>query len=404
MMLLASDWRIQMGKDTNKSKTEAQKPKTEAKKTEAKASKPTKVVEIYNPTVALMMSEANTAMKKKATVIIPFDIFKSDKVWNEDWNPGRRGANDHLSLYTEIVEVGMKTNPLLNFRGPRSKFDELVKANHNKDLIDLLNGLQGYLRRRCTIIAEKQDKPAFEKHWSKGITVDIVYNMTPEQELYLARDHNTITRSRVAVIEQAIDMFQCGRSEVDVCLTLWDELASHWRPVTPEQMVKILAHSDLKGQASEMKKVRRGVMQQLHYLASNLPLYALEAAYRSEKGEDGPKIKLGDAIDLNKANGEGSQQTPTGSFTELFQQKVEQYGKKKASTTRTTAEMKEFFGRLGSQTMEAVRMFYFKEADINFMEIDSQLCDNEGADNIVSPYFEMTKASKQARQDAANAA
>lgn len=382
----------------SEAKSEAEKPKTKA---EAKS---LKVVEIYNPTVALMMSEANAAMKQKATVSLPFDIFKSDKVWNEAWNPGKRGANDHLSLYNEVIEVGLKTNLLLNFRSSRAKFDELIKATHIKGLIELLIGLQGYLRRRCVVIAEKRDKPAFEKHWSKGIIVDIVFEMTPEQELYLARDHNTISRSRVAVIEQAIDMFQCGRTEVDVCLTLWDELATHWRPVTPEQMVKILAHKDLKGQSTEMKDVRRGIMQQMHYLACNLPLYALEAAYRGEKGEDGPKIKLGDAVDLNKANREGTQQTPTGSFSELFQQKVEEYGKKKSSSTRTAAEMKEFFGRLGSQTMEAVRMYYYKEADINFMEIDSQLCDNESAENIVSPYFEMTKASKLARQDAANAA
>ena len=393
-------------KTTTKPKTNGKSDTKTTGKSEAKteAKKPAKVVEIYSPTVALMMAEANTAMKQKATVILPFDVFKSDKVWDEKWNPGKRGANDHLSLFNEIVEVGMKTNPLVGFRGKRSYFDELVKAANIKGLIALLIGLQGYLRRRCIVIAEKQNKPAFEKHWSKGITVDIVFDMAPEQELYIARDHNTISRSRVVVIEQAIDMFQCGRSEVDVALTLWDELATHWRPVTPEQMAKILAHKDLKGQATEMKQVRRGVMQQLHYLANNLPLYALEAALRSERGDDGPKIKLGDAISLNTANQEGTQLTPTGSFTELFKSKVEQYGKKKVAAVRTTAEMKEFFGRLGSQTMEALRMYYFKEADINLMDIDSQLCDNEGAGNINSPYFEMTKAAKAARQDAANAA
>jgi len=383
-------------KTTTKPKSE-DKPKTEAKK-------PVKAVEIYTSTVALMMTEANAAMKQKATVVIPFDVFKADKVFDEKWNPGGRGVNDHLSLYNEIVEAGMKTFPLLNFRGTRPEFDGLMKAKNNKALIAALFLLQGYLRRRIAVLAETKDKAAFEKHWKDGITVDIVFGMTPEQELYLARDHNTISRSRPSVIEQAIDMFQCGRSEIDVCLTLWDELATHWRPVTPEQMAKILSHKDLKKQAQEMKGVRRGVMQQLHYLACNLPLYALEAAMRSERGEDGPKIKLGDAIALNTANKEGTQTTPTGSFTEQFQQKVEQYGKKKAAATRTTAEMKEFFGRCGSQTLEAIRMFYFKEADINIMDIDSQLCDNEGASNINSPYFEMTKAAKAARQDAANAA
>lgn len=387
-------------KNTNKaekSKTEAAKPKTEAEK-------PVKAVEIYSSTVALMMSSANTAMKDKATIVLPFVVFASDKVWNEKWNPGRRGPNDHLSLYTEIVEVGMKTFPLLNFRGTRAEFDKLMTANDTKGLIALLNGEQGFLRRRCVIIASKENKPSFEKHWAKGVMVDVVFGMTPEQELYLARDHNTISRSRISVMEQGVEMFQSGRTEIDVALTLWDELSVHWNTTTSDQMKRILAHKDLKGQAQEMKKVRRGIVQPLHYLANSLPLYALEAMYRGETGNDGPKIKLNDAYDLNKANKEGSQQTPTGTFSEVFKGKVEEFGKKKVATTRTTAEMKEFFGRTASNVLEAIRMFYFKEADINIMDIDSQLCDNEAADNIASPYFEITKAAKAARQDAANAA
>lgn len=397
-------------KNTTKPKTEAAKPKTETEtpKTEAEKpkaeAKPAKVVEVYSSTVALMMANANAAMKQKAIIVLPFDVYKSDKVWDEKWNPGKRGPNDHLSLYSEIVEVGMKTFPLLNFDGSRTEFEKLQADKAIDALIDHLDGLQGFLRKRVVVIAAKNDKPAFDKHWSKGITVDIVFGMTKEQQTYLARDHNTISRSRVAVIDQAVDMFQCGRTEIDVCLTIWDELATHWRPTTPEQMAKILAHKDLKSQAQEMKKVRRGVMQQLHYLACNLPLYALEAALRSERGDEGPKIKLGDAISLNTANQDGTQTTPTGSFTELFKTKVKDYGKKKTAAVRTTAEMKEFFGRLGSQTAEAFRMYYFKEADINFMDIDSQLVDNENAGNIASPYFEMTKLAKAARQDAANAA
>jgi hypothetical protein len=278
----------------------------------------------------------------------------------------------------------------------------LINAGDEAGLIEILKGLRGHLRQTCVVRAFLDNPVEFEKHWGEGVPIELVFGLTEPMEYYLACDHNTVSRSRVSVIMQVFEMFKRGCSETDVVLQTWDELGIHFTAVTADQMARIKAHKTAAGQAKEMKAIRRGVVQPLHYIATNLPSYVEEAVLNHERGEEGPKLKYSVAGALNTANLEGSQQTPTASFTDLYATKLKEYGQKsKGTSVRSQKEMKEFFGRWTSDTMELFRMWMFKEVDINFMELDSQLCDNEAAGNIKMPAFAQAQAVRNARKDKA---
>lgn len=391
--------------DTASKASESVKEAVEPAKN-VKAEKP-----IYSDGDIVMAMEANEAKRGSIVMLIPFLVYKL--IWDHNWNPGGRSKGDHLSLYTEILAVGMNTLQIVSSRIDVQRleaiFAKLIADPTNGKLIEeaakALHGLCGFLRSIVVCKANDNDPLAFEKHWANGIPCEVVFGLSTDQEMYVAQDHDTVSRSKVAIIEQAVLMFKKSRTVRDVTLKLFDELSTHFTALSGDQKKKINEAASDGDKIKEMLKIRRGVMQNISYLAIKLPPYCLQAYVRSLNGEAGDRIKLGDAVHLNTANKKGTKANPTKKFTDLYKQKVESFGKAKAGPKPLNQkQIAEFFGMYGNDLFELIRMHLMGEANIAFDEEDVQLIDLIESNELESDQFAVARESKQKAIDAANAA
>jgi hypothetical protein len=364
----------------------------------------TKEPAIFTDNEVLIRADAATKVRDSVLLLLPFRIFSL--IWHYGWNPGGRKPDDHLSLVKEILAVGMTSTPVVSCRVKVKELVELMKSDKNDEkVVKALWGLRGHLRSIVVKQAKVDSPVAFEKHWGKGVPVEVVEGLTPVQELYIAEDHDTISRDKLTVIRQIINMFICGLSVRAVTLKMWDELLTHFNALNGKQKAKIAAASGDAAKIREMLDIKRGTVQNLGYLATKLPDYCLAAYIKTITGEDGDKLKLGDAVHLNTAQGTaGTKANPTKKFTDLYKSCIANYGKASSGVKpMNTKERFEFFGTFKSKLGEAIRMHIDREANFDFTNIDIFLQDSADAGHLVSPILEEAAASIQKRLDAANA-
>ena len=364
-----------------------------------------KIEKVYSDAEIVMRSDA--AEKKRNAVLfsLPVRIFMA--IWDYAWNPGGRKVGDHLSLYNEITTIGMNTKPVISSRITLKELVELLKDKKNdKSVIKALKGLCGHLRSVCVSQAEIENPEAFKKFWANGVDVEIVQSLDPNQELYLAEDHDTVSRDKETVIRQAVGMFQRSCTARDVTLKLWDELSIHFSPISGDNKAKIAAAPTIADKIKIMLKIRRGVVQNLSYLAVKLPDYCLKAYLRSLSGEDGDKLRLGDAVNLNTAQAKaGTKAHPTKTFVDLYAQKTDGYGKESDGPKPLNRKQRaDFFGMYSNPLFELIRMIIEGEVQISLMEEDCQLLDLIATGEFSSDQFKIAVEAIQKRLDAANAA
>ena len=369
-----------------------------------KVAEKVKVEKIYSDAEVVMRTDAAEKKRNAVLFLLPFRIFKA--VWDFKWNPGGRKEGDHLSLYQEITTVGMNTKPIVSLRILIKELVELLKSEKNdKKVISSLKGLCGHLRSIVVIRSEKASPEAFKKFFADGIQIEIIEGLTPDQELYLAQDHDTVSRDKATVIRQAVDMFKRSCTVRDVTLKLWDELSIHFSALTGEQKAKIIAATTVADKIKVMLKIRRGVVQNLSSFAVKLPTYCLTAYLRSLTGEDGDKIKLSDARELHKAQGKaGTKTNPTKSFADLYARTIKEYGQAKNGPTPLTRKTRgEFFGMYESPLWELIRQHLEGEANFDFTEIDCQLTDLANEGKFSDDKFKIATEAIKKRLDAVNA-
>lgn len=379
---------------------EVKKPQSDPKPTDK-----VKVELTYSDAEVVMRSDAAEKKRNSVLFLLPFRIFKL--IWDHVWNPGGRKEGDHLSLYQEITTVGMNTTPVISCRKLSVKeLAELLKDKKNdKQIIGSLKGLEGHLRSLVVVQAEKASPEAFKKFWADGIHVEVIQGLSTDQELYLAQDHDTVSRHKEVVIRQAVDMLRRFCTIRDVTLKLWDELAVHFRPVDGVVKAKITAATTVSEKIKIMLKFRQGTMQNISSLAVKLPNYCLTAYLRSLSGEDGDKITLGNARDLHQAQGTaGTKANPTKTFADMYAQKTKEFGQISSGPKALSRKDRGlFFGQYQSPLWELIRQQMEGEGQYDFTEIDCQLTDlaNEGKFN--DDKFKLAEEAIQKRLDAANA-
>ena len=364
-----------------------------------------KVDKIYSDAEVIMRTDASEKKRNAVLLLLPFRIFKV--IWDHIWNPGGRKAGDHLSLYQEIVTVGMNTTPVVSCRIKIKELVELLKSEKNdKKVIAAMKGLEGHLRSIVVVEAEKASPDAFKKFWANGVHVEVIEGLSTDQELYLAQDHDTVSRDKEVVIRQAVDMFRRSCSVRDVTLKIWDELGLHFSALTGEQKAKIIAAPTVAEKIKVMLKIRRGTVQNISSLAIKLPAYCLTAYLRDLSGADGDKIKLGDARDLHKAQGKvGTKANPTKAFADLYAATVKNYGQAANGPKALTRKARgEFFGQYESPLWELIRQQMEGESNHDFTEIDCSLVDLSNEGLFTSDKFKLATEAIQKRLDAANAA
>lgn len=378
--------------------------KAEKSKSDPKPTEKVKVDKIYSDSEVIMRTEASEKKRNAVLVLLPFRIFKV--IWDHVWNPGGRKTGDHLSLYQEITTVGMNTTPVISCRILIKELIEFLKSEKNDSkVIAALKGLEGHLRSIVVIEAENASPEAFKRFWANGVHVEVVQDLSPDQELYLAQDHDTVSRHKETVIRQAIDMLRRSCSIRDVTLKLWDELSTHFSALTGEQKAKIAASPTIAAKIKVMLKIRQGTVQNISSLAVKLPTYCLTAYLRDLSGEDGDKIKLGDARDLHKAQGDvGTKANPTKAFADLYASTVKNYGQASSGPKALSRKARgEFFGQYESPLWELIRQQLEGEANHDFTEIDCQLCDLSNEGKFTSEKFKLATEAIKKRLDAANA-
>ena len=376
----------------------AEKPQTESEP-------PKKPVEkTYTDEEVVMRTDAAEKRRNARLITLPFRIF--ELIWDYAWNPGKRAEGDHLALYEEITAVGLKVNPIVSVGMKVDELIELLKdAKNDKRVVKALLGLCGHLRSIGVRQAKAESPKAFAKFWANGIQVEAIEGLTDTQKYYIACDHDTVSRSKPSIIQQAIEMFKRGCTEKDVALTLWDELNIAFRPLNGKQKAKIREAKGVAAKAKAMFLIRRGAVQNIHYYATKLPDYCLQAYMREVKGEEGEKLKHADAVDLHTAQGEvGTKANPTKAFTDLYALRIKTYGQKdEGPKVLNKKQLMEFFGQYRSPFWEALRLHIMGEAKLNFDDEDMQLLACEQGGDFGTPNFTTANASIKKRLDAANA-
>lgn len=396
--------------DTNKTTNKASNQTAETAKetskvnkaeTKAKTSLPEKV---YSDSEIVMRSEAAEAKRNAVLFLLPYRIFKA--IWHNDWNPGGRKDDDYLSLYTEICAIGINTNPVVSLRIAIAEVIELLKNPKNDaKVIEAFWGLCGHLRKMGISKAETDNPEAFKKFWADGVMVEVVQGLDTAQELYLAQDHDTVARDKLSVVKQAVEALARGCSVRDVSLKLWSELEANFSSVSDQCKAKIKAATSTKEKITIMLGFRRGTVQNLYYLAMKLPDYCLKAYIRSLTGEEGDKIALHDAVNLNTAQGEtGTKAIPTKTFTDLYAQRTNDFGKvDDGPTPLNKKQRKDFWGMYGSKLFEAFRLHLEGLQQLSFMELDCQLITMEDEGTLVDPVLEIAAESIEKKKDIAQA-
>lgn len=393
-------------KTTNKESVQTEK--TEAKVDTVKKADSKAKVDLpeatYSDSEIVMRTEAAEKKRNAVLLLLPWRIFKV--IWHHDWNPGGRKEGDYLSLYTEICAIGINTNPIVSLRMAIAEVIELLKSPKNDPkVIKALWGLCGHLRTTCIIKAETDNPEAFKKHWADGVMVEIVQGLDPDQELYLAQDHDTVSRDKLTVVRQAIEQLGRGCSVRDVSLKLWSELEQNFSSVSDQCKAKIKAATTAKEKIKIMLDFRRGTVQNLFYLAVKLPDYCLKAYVRGLTGEEGDKLALADAVNLNTAQGKvGSKAIPTKTFLDLYASRTDSFDKINEGPKPLNAKQrKEFWGMLGSKVAEAFRLHLEGIKQLSFIDLDCELLTMEDEGTLVLPVLDIAAESLAIQKDIAQA-
>jgi len=334
----------------------------------AKETKETVVLAPYSDKEVVMRHGANTAMSNSTTVTIPVGVFL--KIWDYDWNPGGRSDDDFISLYDEITTVGMNTRPVISCNVDADSLTNLTAAKAAKALL----GLRGHLRSKVVANCKDKNPDRFDALWANGVVCEVVTGLSKEQQYYLACDHNTVPRDKVAIARQAVSMRKRGCTERDVILQLWDELATVFNPLQPKRITMIKAATTLADKIKEMVAARRGVVQ-LFSKFSQLPDKVFGAWENSEKGKEGAKISHSDVATLWTANKGGTVKSPTVGFEAAFDVCTAEYGKPKTTGPKpmNVNKLEELYLQIGSKTLQALylKIRYSNEMDLE--ELDSLL-------------------------------
>ena len=321
-----------------------------------------------DPDFASMKAKAIKAFRNRKPGIAPYDSLES---WlDREWNPGHRSEFDYLKLRTSFQTDGI-IKPILVWVKKRDKSGKIKDA-----LV-----IQGYLRSDGTLDIIKNGTPeqveAFKAIHPDGIPAEFIEEdyFTEDMAYTLAEDHDTVGRSKAAVIQDIYNYFQrdSKRTEADVACKFWAELGEVFSGIKPEWDKDLEAIRDPDKAKGYMRERRRGVVQPIHYMARNLPPQVFEAYMNGVKGiTDGPVIKAGQVGKLNTANEDGTQFNPSSAFKTEFAQFIkDNKSGKPAARAKAQSEMKKDYKSAGSifyqyiLTIEALNLpFEAREYDI----------------------------------------
>ncbi len=354
-------------KATKDSKSEESKDKAEAE-ADAKEVKP-----LLSSEEALMRMGAIEKLQNAKTEYMTFKEF--EKAWDEDWNPGKRAKGAELPLYAGICEIGLKVTPVVGFK---------VKGLGTR-------GLQGHLRARCVKRMHKENPEAYMKHFSNGIRVLMVSGLTEVEAYFLACDHDTVARDRIAVIDQGMVMFNRGCTEKDVCLTLWVEFEGVYRPVKGDRIVAIRNAKTAAEAEKEMCECRRGVTQQIKAF-TKLPKEIYDYYKNDYYGiEDVPTLNGTQVTKLGKANKGGSKHDTTPKYKgDLKQFLAINRGDVIVDVKRplSVTKLDEEISKLGSKTAKLIMFKVRYGLPVSIVESDEELMklEADGVLNIAEDY------------------
>jgi hypothetical protein len=316
--------------------------------------------------------QADAIQKLHAAKLVYLTVDQVTASADEAWNPGKRDAEDWKGLAPHIIAVGQKEPIVLSLRS--GTIDAIAKA--------VLWLMRGFLRMNVAQYVDDLKDGTFERVYPKGIPALVVLGLTPDQEYFLACDHDTITRSPWALILQGIEMFAQGYNEGDIAIAMNAELTSAFPPngeykgklaeaKTPADFDK-LVKSHWRQKTQEMKAAYR------------LPKPAFEAYKNWQLGIEGPQLNGTQLKKLDATNSKGGTATaPTAEYlTEMGSFLLANATGTAGPKPLAQSKMKEAYKLYASDTFKGICAIYALSIKLDVRELDAQLAELEKAGTI----------------------
>jgi len=325
----------------------------------------------------------NVVVKARdAAVLVWWTLADLVKVYDHNWNPGKRGPNDHLAFIASICAYGLKEPLMVNQRSGVKKSDPINDKSYR--------GCKGHLRLRACVSVAKDYPEDFVRVFPNGlIPVSLVKGLDKDQEYFLACDHDTVSRGRVGIIQQGVEMFLKGAEAKEVLASLLPEINSAFGQVGD----KVKSEMNLaKTEQDRMKiwfRARYGTLQLMKRLAE-LPDKVKEAFYNAEdNGKEGDKLTHTDitaSAILNNKEG-GTKLQPSQGFEELYATKVAAYGTAKDTgpKPKTIKELDAMGKLIGSVTYDMIFLNVRLGMKFELSLVSAQLIELEKAGKITFP-------------------
>jgi len=336
-------------------------------------------LDALDPEIALKQRDAIEKYQQGERGFISIEDL--DKFADEVWNPGKRSDLDYLAFLVDIQHVGIK--------------QPLVVSRREYDATGLIDAalLQGFLRRKSVLhwfsLEDATSKQAFADMFPNGIPVIYVDNIDTDQEYYLACDHDTVTRSKAAIIEQALEFLKNSKvTETNVGVKMFAEF-ENFSKTTPEKLVEIQSQPTKELAASKMKLAHRGLNTMCIALSRRLPAECTEAYLNGLKGiKDVPTLSQSQVINLRKVNLEakGSQARPSDAYRNAFIAHVNQNAT--GETTKGTmarSKMIELYGQCTAEVLLYILTALAWNEGIEIAELNTRLTELESEGTIVLP-------------------